>query len=168
MSQLRSLAIKGSGIKTLDPITSLTSMKSLRIGTSGSIKSVEPIATISHLRDLELEEFNGVDDFSPLATMAHLERLTIDGGFNAPQRIKSLHFAASLSRLQYLSICNARIAEDGFDPILNLPELTTFHSAWFFPYSEFAKLKTMPKLVNGNVAQMEEYRDYMTAETPTR
>lgn len=168
MSQLESLTIKWSGIKTLDPLTSLTSLKSLRIGMSGSIKTVEPIAAISHLRDLELEEFNGVDDFSPLASKTQLERLTIDGGFNTPQRIISLHFASGLSRLQYLSIRNARIAEDGFDPILNLPELTSFHSAWYFPYSEFAKLKKMPKLVNGNVARMEQYLDYMAAEPATR
>jgi hypothetical protein len=92
--------------------------------------------------------------------MRQLERLTIDGGFNKPQAIDSRRPLSGLTRLRYLSIRNTRIAREGFDPILGLPNLTAFYSAWFYPPSEFEKLKSMPNLVEGNVAGINEHRKY--------
>jgi len=37
-------------------------------------------------------------------------------------------------------------------------------SRWFYPPSEFEKLKSIPKLRKGNVAVMEQYRQCMAKE----
>jgi Leucine-rich repeat (LRR) protein len=152
MPNLVGLNIKWSGIKTLDSLKLLKSLRHLSLGSSSQVESIEPLGELTNLVTLELEQLNKIKDFSLISRLDQLEGLGIDGSIWTTQIIETLTPLENLHSLKYLTLTNAKVLDQSLDPLLGLTKLVRFNCALNLPKAEFEKLKSLPQLKFGNVA----------------
>lgn len=131
LTNLESLAILGSPIKSLEGLGNLTKMRSLRIGAlrvlgtlkgiqdltqlyrleinmCRKIRSIEEISQLVNLRELYLDNLGDIKSLSPLGSLNQLKRLTfvestniVDGDLSVLQRLPNLELVAFQNRKHY-------------------------------------------------------------------
>lgn len=118
--QLTELFIKWGPIKDLGPISNLTRLTRLRLG-SCSVTDLAPIAALTSLEHLSLGNLDRLSNYSPLSALVNLKLLHIEGRPFAPKNvwIDDLKFLHSLKKLEGLSIYAARFRDPNFHESLH-------------------------------------------------
>lgn len=151
MPNLETLWIKWSGIKSIDGLANLKTLKHLFIGSSPEVENIDVLGRLTWLETLEIENFKKFSDFSVLENLNGLQGLGVNGSIWTMQKIDTLKPFGGLLNLKYLTFLNNKILDRNFDPILRLKNLVRFDCSWNHPEAEFEKLKSMPNLKYGNV-----------------
>tara|TARA_R110000868_G_C10940734_1_gene767058 strand:+ start:363 stop:1112 length:750 start_codon:yes stop_codon:yes gene_type:complete len=152
MPNLKGLNIKWSGIKNLDPLTNLTELKNLSIGSSIQITDISPLLNLPNLKTLETENFKSVKDFSVLSKMTDLIGLGLNGGMYSTLKLDNIKPIESLKNLEYLQLISTRVLDKSIDPLLNLKELKSLRLTNKWTESDFELLRqNLPNLKYGNV-----------------
>ena len=147
LKNLIGLNIKWSNIKTLDNISSLKTLKYLRIGSSAQIESITPLTSLTNLEVLAIENFKKITDFSILASLINLRFLSIEGGFYTKQKVDTFEPFSKLTNLIYFSTTMISCADKRIDPILKLKNLITLNWAFNLSKKDFDRLKAeLPNL----------------------
>jgi len=124
--QLRQFGFKWGPIQDLSPITALSTLTHLEIG-SCSITDLSPIAELKSLKQLAINNAKNVSDYAPLGELKKLEYLHIDGDLwsaNKRAPIDDLRFVSELKKLRGLSLDYVRIDDpDWHKPIMKLAKL---------------------------------------------
>jgi len=157
MPNLEGIWIKWSGIKNIDKILKIKSLKHFHLGSSSQIESISCLAEMNSLITLELEHLKKINEFKPISKCSKLEGLAIEGSMWSTQEIKSLKPIEHLKELKYLSLMNTKVLDASLKPILKLKELKRFDSSLNLPYQEITNLKKIKTLEFGNVPA--EYLD---------
>lgn len=143
--------MKRGNVDDLSPLTALAHLRHVHLGSLTKVTDLSALSSMHQLVSLELENFKRVEKFDDLATLTKLELLTIDGAMWTEQTIASLEPIGCMSGLRSFSMTNARLRTGSFEPLLSLQNLEGFHAAWWFPETEFAKLRALPNLKYGNL-----------------
>lgn len=150
MPQLETLFVKWGNTENLDRLSELSNLRHLHLGGLSQVTNIDVLGTLAGLITLEIEDFKRVDDFAPLAALPQLEGLSLDGSIWNTQNIQTLAPIGELTSLRRLTLLNAQVQDKSLDPLLKLKHLEAFHSARWYPDSEFAKLRELPNLRQGN------------------
>jgi Leucine-rich repeat (LRR) protein len=118
--QLTELFIKWGPIKDLNPISNLTNLTRLHLG-SCSVTNLAPITALTKLEHLSLGNLDRLSDYSPLSALVNLKLLHIEGQPFLPKDvwIDDLKFLHSLKKLEGLSIYSARFRDRNFHETLH-------------------------------------------------
>lgn len=119
-SGLRSLWLRGRGVKSLDGIAELRALESLWLEVLG-VSDLTPLKGLETLTSLNLSGL-ALDDLAPLAGLPSLRHLTLDGADSGWQ-VKSL---APLEHLQYLEevkLWGVTTRDLNLSPLEHLPML---------------------------------------------
>ncbi|MES2819411.1 MAG: hypothetical protein V4812_10550 [Pseudomonadota bacterium] len=155
MSNLESLQIKWSSIKSLEQIRRLQNLLFFSIGSSTKIESIEPVAALQSLKLLDIENFKSVSDFSPLFQLSGLESLSVTGSMWSRQKIGSLEPFASMTWLRSLCIDTSHL--DSLRAFANLTKLENLGIGGRLPMEEYAWLSA--KLPNTACRWFDAYLD---------
>lgn len=110
-----------SDIKSLDPLSSLRELRSLRIGAAMYLTDLAALSNLYELVDLDCSSISNIDrriDFSPIAALTNLEKLDCSGNF-----IDTLEFLQDLKMLRSLSLEDSYFSDDTLAPLANLRRL---------------------------------------------
>lgn len=157
MPNLEGIWIKWSGIKNIDKIVKLKSLRHFHLGSSSQIESIACLADIDSLITLELEHVKKINEFKPISKCLKLEGLAIEGSMWSTQEIKNLKPIENLKNLKYLSLMNTKVLDASLKPLLKLKQLKRFDASLDFPSQEISNLKKIKTLEFGNVPA--EYLD---------
>ena len=146
LSSLEALYVKWGNADDLSPLSTLTNLRHVHLGSLTKVTDIRPLAAMKQLRSLEIENFKRVEVFDDLADLTELELLRLDGSIWTEQKIESLDPVGRMLGLRSFSMVNSRLKSMSFDPLLNLDKLEGFHTSWRFQESEFEKLRVLPKL----------------------
>ncbi|WP_423998125.1 hypothetical protein [Maribacter sp. IgM3_T14_3] len=160
MPNLEGIWIKWSGIKNIDKIVKLKSLKHFHLGSSSQIESIARLADMNSLITLELEHIKKINGFEPISKCLKLEGLAIEGSMWSTQEIKNLKPIEKLKNLKYLSLMNTKVLDASLKPLLQLKQLKRFDSSLNIPSQEITNLKKIKTLEFGNVPA--EYLDVKT------
>lgn len=160
MPNIEGIWIKWSGIKNIDKIVKIKSLKHFHLGSSSQIESISCLAEMNSLITLELEQIKKINEFEPISKCLKLEGLAIEGSMWTAQEIKNLKPIEKLKKLKYLSLMNTKVLDASLKPILKLKELKRFDSSLNLPSQEITNLKKIKTLEFGNVPA--EYLDVKT------
>ena len=160
MPNIEGIWIKWSGIKNIDKITKLKSLKHFHLGSSSQVQSISSLGEMDSLITLELENIKNVSEFTTISKCSKLEGLAIEGSMWTTQVIKDLKPIEKLKKLKYLSLMNTKIMDTSLKPLLKLKKLKRFDSSLNLPSQEIYSLKEIKVLEFGNVPA--EYQDVKT------
>lgn len=125
-AQLQQFGFKWGPIKDLSPISKLTKLTHLGIGSS-SVTDLSPLAKLKSLKMLSIENADRLSDYSPLGQLRDLQYLHIDGDLwsaNKRAPIDDLRFLTKLKQLRGLSLDYVKIGSpDWHRPIMKLTAL---------------------------------------------
>ncbi len=135
---LESLQIKWSNLTSLAPITALSQLRHLWIGSSTRVAAIEPLAGLSALRFLNLENFKLIQDFSPLEKLTSLETLWVTGSMWTRQNVGSLEPFARMHWLRSLALDTKYVKS--LRPLAALTGLESLDVGGKLPLEEYAWL----------------------------
>ena len=163
MQSLEGIWIKWSGIKNIENITKLKSLKHFHLGSSSQIEDISALGKMDSLKTLELENLKNISDFNPISKCSELKGLAIEGSIWTTQLINDLKPIKKLKDLKYLSLMNTSIKDGSLTPLLKLKNLKRFDSSLKFPPEEINRLKSIKSLEFGNVPA-----EYLGVKTVTK
>jgi Leucine-rich repeat (LRR) protein len=99
-TNLRSIKLSDSSIKSLEGISNLQKLEHLDLGLCGRLTSIEEINQVSSLRSLVFQNCPNVRDFGAVAGLKNLRSLDI----SACKGINSIKFADELEQLEELTM----------------------------------------------------------------
>ena len=119
------LHIKWGAYSDLSPVTNLSNLDFLYIGSGASVEALEPLSSLSSLKGLYIENFKKIHDYSSLQKLSQLESLTICGDGMGPQYIKvdSIEFLRNMTQLHFFSFLTVRLSSGDYSPVLDLANL---------------------------------------------
>lgn len=143
ITQIKRLRITHARTKTLNALALLQNVEELVLEYVSGFSDVSPLGEMSKLRALHIENLRGVSDFTPLGQANGLQYLSIMGTFDWAQPVDSIAFCTDLSRLEYLSLCSARLVDfDSAKALVSLGAQCDFRSSDnLFPLEIFAHLE---------------------------
>ena len=127
-------------ITELSPLKKLPCLDVLRLDSCSTIDSLKELGALSQLTGLAIENFKSVHDLRPLAVLTNLRELAIEGSLWTRMKIESLAPISGLSRIEYLSLTNLKVADESLEPLTHLTNLKELQIANFYPFAEFARL----------------------------
>jgi hypothetical protein len=152
LPNIKGLNIKWSGLKSIDSIVKLDSLKHLYIGSSTSVENIRVLPQLLKLETLSIENFKSVSDFGPISNMTNLIGLGLNGGMYSTLKIDSLEPVGHLTNLKHLQLINTTIKDKSIKPILNLKELECLRLTYKWTENDFELLRAnLPRLKYGNV-----------------
>lgn len=109
--------------------------------------NLEPVSSLSHLRELRLLHFPNVSSLSPLANLSALEDLALESqpSFDASGKylnVESLSPLAQLPKLRQLRIFGVRASDRSLHALSRMVSLSTIHIGRGFAVSEYAALRS--------------------------
>ena len=120
---VRSLAMSGRGVRSLEGIDALESLEELFLGGAG-IKDLRPLAGAKNLRLLKLNHCDQVEDLGPIAEMKNLRSVVINlGSVSTTGHVSSIRFLAGLDQLEEFELVGAVIDDGRLDVLFDLPKL---------------------------------------------
>ena len=121
--KLSSLALNGSGVKSLEGIGALKALEDLFLGGVG-VHDLAPLAGLSRLRRLKIAGAKWVEDFSPIGRLEELRSLIlILGSFSETAHLETIDFVTGLEHLEEMEINGAVIDDGRLDVLFSLPEI---------------------------------------------
>jgi hypothetical protein len=142
LPSLTGLWIKWSGIRSLDALSRLATLRYLYLGRSGSIESLAPIGAMSQIEWLQLAGTAKATSLQPFASLRHLVGLGFTGGDGKPMETPTLAPLSDLATLEWLHLGALRVADGSLRPLGNLANLRWLGLPNFFAMREFAWLST--------------------------
>ncbi len=121
--KLRSLALSGRGVKSLEGIGELDSLEDLFLGGTG-IQDLAPLVAAVNINHLKLASPDRVEDFSPINRLENLRSLAIElGSITSTGHLGNIDFLRGLKHLEELEIRGALIDDGRLDALLSLPKI---------------------------------------------
>lgn len=121
--KLRSLALSGRGVKSLEGIGALDSLEELFLGGLG-IQDLSPLAAAVNLQRLRLVGLNHVKDFGAINRLENLRSLVIElGSITSTGHLEDIDFITGLEHLEELEIAGALVDDGRLDAIFSLPQI---------------------------------------------
>lgn len=160
-TNIESLYIKWSGIKSIDNIANLTRLRYLRIGSSSQIESLAALEKLPSLEVLEIENTGRIADYDFLAGLRQLKALGVSGSMWTTLKINSLAPIKSLNKLIWLDLANTKLLDNNFSYLHNLKELTTLYLPLWYPRQVYKDIfKALPHLKHGTVEKAATDDEY--------
>ena len=148
LPSLEGLWIKWSGVRNIDALQGLKTLRYFHLGSSSALTAINALSQQRQLRWLGLENLKQITDVGPLAALTELEGLTLEGSIWSTQRILSLAPIGKLRSLRYLALANLRADDSTLAPLFTLKKLETFIVAKWWDEHEVAEIrKRNPGLV---------------------
>ena len=121
--KVRSLALSGRGVRSLEGIEALESLEELFLGGTG-IRNLQPLAEAKNLRLLKLSHCDRVEDFSPIGELKNLRSVVIRlGNISTTAHVSNIRFLAGLDRLEEFELRGVVIDDGRLDVLFDLPKL---------------------------------------------
>jgi len=121
--KVRSLALSGRGVRSLEGIDALESLQELFLGGAG-LRDLKPLAEAKNLRLLKLVNCDRVEDFAPLGETRNLQSVVIHlGSISTTGHLSNIDFLAGLERLEEFELRGAVIDDRRLDVLFGLPKL---------------------------------------------
>jgi hypothetical protein len=121
--KVRSLALSGRGVRSLEGIDALESLEQLFLG-GPAIRDLKPLRQAKNLRLLKLIHCDRVEDFAPLGQMKNLRSVVIYlGSPSTTGHVSTISFLAGLEQLEEFELRGAVIDDGRLDVLLDLPKL---------------------------------------------
>ncbi|MGI9261417.1 MAG: hypothetical protein ACR2QR_05240 [Woeseiaceae bacterium] len=135
MPALNGLWIKWSGIKTIESIVDLQSLKYLRIGSSPSLVGLHKLAELPDLLWLELENIREMQDLGFLQGLGTLRGMALEGDTNSLKTltVETLGPIEHLQSLEWLALRSFQVRDGSLRPIAKLDALN-----WLFLNNKFS------------------------------
>ena len=142
MENLIGLYIKWSGIKSIDSIQKLKTLRFLYIGSSPSVAPLDPLGELPALDWLELENIRAASDLGFLGDFTNLIGLSISGDTNSLKDLAadSLQPLENLQKLYWLSLYAFKTTDGSLMPLVKLGSLKYLFLSNNFKMEEYAKL----------------------------
>ena len=142
LSALEGLWIKWSGIKRLEALSQLNSLRYFYLGQSGALESLEPLVAMNALEWLQLEGTTKAPSLEPFQRLIHLKGFGFCGGDGKPIETASLSPLSSLKALEWLHLGALRVADQSLRPLGELKDLRWLGIGNYFSVAEYAWLST--------------------------
>jgi len=122
LKNLESLAILGSAIKSLEGLTHLTMLRSLRLGDLRLLERLKGIQDLTRLGKLEINTCRKVSSIEEIAPLVNLRELYLDnlGSLQSLEPLKSLHELRCLTFVE-----STNVTDGNLSMLLHLPNLET-------------------------------------------
>lgn len=163
---LEGLYLKWNGIKKLDSISSLDTLKFLHLGGSSSVESLAPLSGMRQLEWLQINNPTKAFDLEPLSTLSGLAGLGFTGLEGKKHHVPSLRPLESLTALRWLHLGAVHVADGSLKPLAFLKKLEWLGLGNFFPTEEFASLSI--DLPNTYCDWLAPYATYHRSVFPCR
>lgn len=135
LKSMDKITLKEKQIVDLEPLTSLTNLKSLDLGEN-KIVDLNPLASLTNLTALNLIE-NEIVDLKPLTALTNLKSINL-----SKNEIVDLNPLTNLTNLTGLALSMNKIVD--LKPLANLTNLTILHLS----KNEIVDLKPLANLTN--------------------
>jgi hypothetical protein len=135
MPALTGLWIKWSGIKAIDSIVNLQTLKYLRIGSSPSLTGLNLLGQLPGLLWLELANIREMQDLGFLEGLRTLKGMALEGDTNSlkTMTVKTLGPIKHLQSLEWLALRSFQVRDGSLRSIANLAALK-----WLFLNNKFS------------------------------
>lgn len=146
---LEALSIKWSSICSLDPISGLTSLRSLYIGSSPGIARLDPLSELKTLEHLFIAAVQDPVDLSFATDLVALREFGLSAARGRRMRVDSLEPLRSLGELELLWLVSVQVLHGGLAPLHGLRKLSSLRSTIRSTSPEFHALRAaVPTLVH--------------------
>ena len=143
ITMLIEIDLTGAGISDLDPLSAMTQLKTLKLGTN-KISDFSGIARLAGLTTLELGN-NQITDIRPLDVMENLTTLDLSGN-----KIVDIRLLAHLRQLTDLNLAGNKIGD--VSPLAGLTQLTSLS----LTSNNIADFSALSGLVNLTTLTLED------------
>ena len=135
LTNLKSLTVTRSKIKSLKGIETLTNLKVLSLGGVRSLTDISDIVKLQNLKFLEFDICWKLQDFSPVAKLKELEVLEMLDCKN----LASIKFVEQMPKLKQLAFLGTTIVNDyDITPAKNIERVYGYNSKYNANYEEKA------------------------------
>jgi hypothetical protein len=118
---LESLALMNAPVETLNGLSMLKRLRSLRLGRLVCLESLDGVEELTDLEELEVQKCRRIGSIKPLAALTKLRKLLL----NDCGEIESLRPLANLKQLQTVLFYESTNIVDGdLTPLTQLPDLS--------------------------------------------
>ncbi len=136
-------------------------LKSLTLWQSPKIRTLAGIEQAPALETLHFEDNGILEDGSALGALPHLKALTIEGGMNAKQKLRSLDFLDGLN-LNWIRLSGIEGADLSLAALTRMPNLThiDIHARSFAP-AEIARVAAAHPGFHEELLKLPDYPPFL-------
>jgi hypothetical protein len=149
MTWLQSLVVHDWRVPTLESLSALAHLRTLRIAGSTRLQRLDGLQHLKSLTDLTLFDCCNYTHVTQIEAIVGLNTLCLEGGFSKPLRLESLSPLAKLVHLRRLRLASLRVEDQSLRPLHGLAGLRDVFIARTFPDTELRAMAAALPLARG-------------------